>query len=224
VCGNMGWVKTPWDNSVTGRMGRMCALATALIVGLSGCVDPNSQLETTPPVEDPLVETAPLTDEEVEEDVIVEKIVYASVEECLQGNWDVNNEVFGEFFAQTDERVVAIDVSGLATMTIEDDTYRMFFEEWEIRYDTGEPIFLVSRSGNETVQFAITPDGVMEIVDRDDQVVLELFSVIGGDDGDVVAIATNDPGPLPFDGATLQCTADTLEVFVERESFLFDRR
>ena len=199
-------------------------MVTALVaVAVSGCVDPNSQLATTPPVDDFVVETEPLSDDEVEEDVFFEDIVFDSVEECLQGNWEVNNDAFGHFFARTDERVVTIDVSGLAAMVIEDDTYRMFFDSWSIQYDTGDPTFLITRDGNDTAQFVVTEDGAMEFVDQDDQVILELFSIVGGDGG-AIAIATNDPGPLPLEGSTLQCTGPTLEVFVEQESFLFDRR
>ena len=220
----MGRVKMAPGDSVTTRLRGFVVVGIATVVGLAGCVDPNSQLATTPPADDFVVETAPLTDDDVEEEVVLEDIVFDSVEECLQGNWEVNNEAFGHFFARTDERVVTINVSGLATMVIEDDTYRMFFDTWSIQYDTGDPTFLITRTGNDTVQFVITPDGAMEFVEQDDQVALELFSIIGGGDGDAIAIATNDPGPLPLDGSTLQCTGPSLEVFVEQESFLFDRR
>ena len=220
----MGRVKMAPSDSVTARLGGLVVVGLAAVWGLAGCVDPNTQLATTPPIDEFMVETAPLSDDDVEEEVVVEDIVFDSVEECLQGNWEVNNEAFGHFFARTDERVVTIDVSGLATMAIDDDTFRMFFENWSIQYDTGDPTFLITRSGNETVQFVITPDGAMEFVEQDDQIVLELFSIIGGGDGEAIAIATNDPGPLPLEGSTLQCTAATLEVFVEQESFLFDRR
>jgi hypothetical protein len=220
----MGRVKTPRHDSATVHRGSVCALAFALALGLTGCIDPNSQFAATPPVDDFVVETEPLADDAVEEEVSVDEIVYASVEECLQGNWEVNNEAFGEFFAQTDERVVSIDVSGLATMAIEGDTYRMFFENWSIQYDTGDPTFLLARAGSETVQFSITPDASIEFVEQDDQIVLEFFSIVGGGDGEAIAIATSDPGPLPLDGSTLQCTHSSLEVFVEQESFFFDRR
>ena len=193
-------------------------------MGVSGCIDPQMQLATTPPAEDPVIETAPLSDDEVEEDVDFEEIVFGSVEECLQGNWEVDNDAFGQFFAQTDDRVAAIDVDGLATMTIENGTYRMFFDEWDIRYDTGEPTFLITRNGNETVQFVVNQDGVMEVVERDDQINIELFSIVGDGDGEAIAISINDPGPLPLEGATLQCTGETLEAFVDLESFLFVRR
>ena len=220
----MGRVTPLGHDVVTTRMGRIAAVVFAGVVLLSGCIDPNTQLATTPPVEDTLIETAPLSDDEVEEEVVVEDVVFDSVEECLQGNWELNNEAFGHFFARTDERVVSIDVSGLGTMAIEGDGFRMFFDNWSIQYDTGDPTFLITRTGNETVQFVITSDGAMEFVEQDDQVVLELFSILGGGDGDAVAIATNDPGPLPLEGSTLQCTGPSLEVFVEQESFLFDRR
>jgi hypothetical protein len=199
-------------------------VAVAISLALTGCVDPNSQFMTTPPVDDPLIETSPLADDEVEEEVFVDEVFFDSIEECLQGNWEVNNDQFGAFFAGTDERVVSIDVSGLATMTIDADTYRMFFDNWGIQYDTGDPTFLISRTGNETVQFVVTEDGALEVVERDDQIALEFFSIITGGDGEAIAIATNDPGPLPLEGSTLQCTGSTLEVFVEQESFLFDRR
>lgn len=208
---------------VSSPMVRGVAVVGALTLGLSGCVDPSSQLATTPPADDPLVETMPLSDDEVEEDIPVVEIVFDTIEECLQGNWQINNDAFGDFFARTDERVVNINVAGLATMTIEDDTYRMFFDNWAIQYDTGDPTFLISRDGSETVQFVITADNVMEVAQADDQINLELFSIIGGGDGEGIAIATSDPGPLPLDGATLQCTGSALEVFVEQESFLFDR-
>lgn len=223
-CGNMGRVRRAPDDLVTARMNGLVAVGIAAVVGLVGCVDPNTQLAATPPVDEFVVETAPLTDDEVEEEVILEDIVFASTEECLQGNWEVNNDAFGHFFARTDERVVTINVSGLATMVIEDDSYRMFFDSWSVQYDTGDPTFLISRDGSDTAQFVIGPDGVMEFVEQDDQVVLELFSIIGGGDGEAIAIATSDPGPLPLDGATLQCTGPSLEVFVDQESFLFDRR
>ncbi len=208
---------------VSSPMVRGVAVVGALTLGLSGCVDPSSQLATTPPADDPLVETMPLSDDEVEEDIPVVEIVFDTIEECLQGNWQINNDAFGDFFARTDERVVNINVAGLATMTVEDDTYRMFFDNWAIQYDTGDPTFLISRDGSETVQFVITADNVMEVAQADDQINLELFSIIGGGDGEGIAIATSDPGPLPLDGATLQCTGSALEVFVEQESFLFDR-
>ena len=208
---------------VSSPMVRGLAVVGALTLGLSGCVDPSSQLATTPPADDPLVETMPLSDDEVEEDIPVVEIVFDTIEECLQGNWQINNDAFGDFFARTDERVVNINVAGLATMTVEDDTYRMFFDNWAIQYDTGDPTFLISRDGSETVQFVITADNVMEVAQTDDQINLELFSIIGGGDGEGIAIATSDPGPLPLDGATLQCTGSALEVFVEQESFLFDR-
>jgi hypothetical protein len=222
----MGRVKTPRRHLPANRVRVVGAVAVAVVValGLSGCIDPNSQFATTPPVDDFVVETEPLPDDAVEEEVIVEDIVYANVEECLQGNWEINNEAFGEFFARTDERVVSITVSGLATMAIEGDSYRMFFEEWSIQYDTGDPTFLLARAGNETVQFSITPDGAMEFLEQDDQIVLEFFSIVDGGDGEAIAIATSEPGPLPLDGSTLQCTGASLEVFVEQESFFFDRR
>ena len=223
-CGNMGRVTPLGHDVVTTRIGGLVSLAIAVGLGLAGCVDPESQLVTTAPVDDTLIETAPLPDDDVEEEFVVDEIVYASVEECLQGNWEVNNEAFGHFFARTDERVVTINVSGLATMAVENDGYRMFFDNWSIQYDTGDPTFLITRTGNESVQFVITPDSAMEFVEQDDQVVLELFSILGGGDGDAVAIATNDTGPLPMEGSILQCTSATLEVFVEQESFLFDRR
>ena len=202
---------------------RVVASVIALAVGLSGCSGQGPQLVTTPPVEDPVVETAPLSDDDFEEEVIVEDIVYDSLEECLQGSWAIDNVAFGQFFAQSDDRIVAIDVEGVASMAIEGDTFRMFFEEWDIRYDTGDPTFLISRNGNETVQFAITPDNVVEVVERDDQILLELFSIVGAGDGEGIAIATNDPGALPIEGSTLQCTSASLEVFVEQNSFLFVR-
>jgi hypothetical protein len=224
-CGNMGRVKRVVGHSMTRSLSRSAAgVAVAISLVLTGCVDPNSQFVTTSPVEDPLIETSPLSDDEVEEEVIVEAVLFDSIEECLQGNWEVNNDEFGAFFAQTDERVVSIDVSGLATMTIDDDTYRMFFDNWGIQYDTGDPTFLISRSGNETVQFVVTDDGTLEVVERDDQIALEFFSIITGGDGEAIAIATTDPGPLPLEGSTLQCTGSTLEIFLEQESFLFDRR
>ena len=202
---------------------RVVASVIALAVGLSGCSGQRPQLVTTPPVEDPVVETAPLSDDDFEEEVIVEDIVYDSIEECLEGSWAIDNVAFGQFFAQSDDRIVAIDVEGVATMAIEGDTFRMFFEEWDIRYDTGDPTFLISRNGNETIQFVVTPDNVFEVVERDDQILLELFSIVGAGDGEGIAIATNDPGPLPLEGATLQCTSAALEVFVEQDSFLFVR-
>jgi hypothetical protein len=223
-CGNMGRVKTPWQHLEHATKWSFFSLGIAFTIVVSGCIDPNSQLITTPPVEDPVIETAPLSDDDVEEEGIAEEVVFASIQECLQGNWEVNNDAFAEFFAETDDRVVAIDVEGLATMTIENGTYRMFFTEWDIRYDTGDPTFLESREGNETVQFVVSPDGVVEVVERDDQIIIELFSIVGEGDGEAIAIATNDPGPLPLDGSTLQCTATTLQVFVEQESFFFDRR
>ena len=198
--------------------------AVATLLALTGCVNSGSQLVTTAPLEEPLFETPPLADDAVEEEVIVEEVFFDSIEECLQGNWEVNNDQFGAFFAGTDERVVTINVSGLATMTIDDDTYRMFFDDWSIQYDTGDPTFLLSRTGNETVQFVVTEDGALEVLERDDQIALEFFSIISGGDGEAIAIATNDPGPLPLEGATLQCAGSSLEVFVEQESFLFDRR
>jgi hypothetical protein len=174
-------------------------------------------------VEEPVAETAPVPEDAVEEEVVVEQVVFDSVDECLQGNWEINNEAFADFFARTDDRVVSVNVSGLATMTVDGDTYRMFFEEWSIQYDTGDPTFLISRNGSETVQFAMTPDSALDVVEQDDQVTLELFSIIEGGDGEAIAIATNDPGPLPLDASTLQCSPTTLEVFVEQESFLLDR-
>lgn len=192
-------------------------------VSLTGCVEPGEQLMTTLPGDDFVVETQPVADEELEEEVVLDEVVFATVEECLQGNWEVNNEAFGAYFAQGDDRVVDIDVAGLATLTIEDDTYRMFFEDWGIRYETGDPLFLLNRNGNETVQFEVTPEGVLEVLERDDQIVLEFFSLVGDDGFELIAIATNDPGPLPIDGATLQCTANTLQVFVDGANFSFDR-
>jgi len=200
------------------------ALSVALLVGVSACADTSQQLVTTPPVDDTVIETPPLTDDDLDEEVMADDVVFETVEKCLQGNWEVNNEAFGQYFADNDDRVVTIDVDGLATMTIEDATYRMFFDEWDIRYDTGDPSFLISRNGNETVQFAITEGRVLEVVERDDQVIIELFSIVGGGDGDAVAISTNDPGPLPLDGASLECSGTTLQVSVEGESFVFDRR
>jgi len=217
-------VETPWRNRKGSSRWSFCALGVGLSLALSGCIDPGAQLATTPPVEDPVIETAPLTDDDVEEEVIPEDIVFASVEECLQGNWEVNNEAFAEYFAATDDRVVEIDVGGLATMTIEEDTYRMFFTDWDIRFETGDPTFLISRTGSETVQFVVVDDSVFEVVERDDQIIIELFSIVGGGDGEAIAIATNDPGPLPLEGSTLQCTGPTLEIVVDQASILFDRR
>ena len=223
-CGKMGQVTSLWHEVPTTRIAGIVAVVFAGGMVLSGCIDPNTQLATTPPVEDTLIETAPLSDDDVEDNVVVGDIVFDTAEECLQGNWELNNEAFGDFFARTDERVVSIDVSGLGTMAIEGDGYRMFFDNWSIQYDTGDPTFLITRTGNETVRFVITSDGAMEFVEQDDQVALELFSILDGGDGDAIAIATNDPGPLPLEGSTLQCTGPTLEVFVEQESFFFDRR
>ena len=221
----MGRVKKVVSQSMTRVLSRgAVGIAAAISLALTGCVNPNSQLMTTPPVDDTIIETTPLADDEVEEEVLVEEVLFDSIEECLQGNWEINNDQFGAFFAQTDDRVVSIDVSGLATMIIDDDTYRMFFENWGIQYDTGDPTFLISRAGSETVQFVITEDGALQVVERDDQIALEFFSIITGGDGEAIAIATSDPGPLPLEGSTLQCTGSTLEVFIEQESFVFDRR
>ena len=223
-CGNMGRVRQVVTDSMTRGFSHSAVVALAISMAVAGCVDPGLQFVATAPVEDPLVETAPLTDDDVEEEVIVDEVLFDSIGECLQGNWELSNEEFGAFFAHLDERVVSIDVSGLATMTIDEDIYRMFFENWSIQYDTGDPTFLISRSGSETVQFLITPDGALEVVARDDLITLELFSIVDGGDGEAIAIATSDPGPLPLAESTLQCSADTLEAFVEQESFLFDRR
>lgn len=206
------------------RFWQVVSVTAAVTLVLSGCADSGTQVVTTPPVEDPVIETPPLTDDDLEEEVVVEDLVFDSLDECLQGNWAVDNESFGEYFRQTDERVVDIDVTGLATLTVEDDTYRMFFTDWEIRFDTGEPTFLISRNGNEAVQFVINDDSVLEVVERDDQVTLDEFSIVGSGDTEAIGIASSRPGPLPLEGATFQCTGTTLEVFVELDSFLLNRR
>jgi len=201
----------------------MPTVIVAVALAVSGCVDSATQLQTTPPVDDFAIETPPLTDADLEADLSYDDLVFDSVEDCLQGSWSIDNEAYGAFFARNDDRVVSIDVSGLVTLTVELDTYRMFFTDWSIQYETGEPSFLIKRSGTETVQFVVTSDGVLEVVTRDDQIVLELFSLIPGGDGEAVGIATNDPGPLPLEGSVLECSAETLEVFVELDSFLFTR-
>jgi hypothetical protein len=219
----MGQVTTR-NSSMARRLVSILSLTAAVTWGVSGCVDPGTQLATTPPVDDFVLETPPLTEEELEEDAVADDVVFGSIEECLQGNWEVDNGGFAQFFVATDDRVQEIDVTGLATMTIENDTYRMFFTEWNIQFDTSDPTFLISRSGNETVQFLVDDAGVLTVVERDDQVTVEEFNIVRGGDGDAIPIASSRQGPLPLEGAGLQCTGTTLEVSVESDSFVFNRR
>ena len=63
----MGRVKMAPGDSVTTRLRGFVVVGIATVLGLAGCVDPNSQLATTPPADDFVVETAPLTDDDVED-------------------------------------------------------------------------------------------------------------------------------------------------------------
>lgn len=198
------------------------ALALCAILPLVGCVMPVVPLVETAPFVDSDLETPPAPDPDPLEEAVVDEVVVDSLPECLQGNWVVDNDVFADFFARTDDRVTTIEVSGVATVLIEGSQLRMFFDEWDIRYETGDPSFLLARAGNETVDFVIRDDDVFEVVERDNQIVFGMFSLMSGD-GEGVGIATTDPGYLPFDGAALACTAATLTVDVAGEPFVLNR-
>jgi hypothetical protein len=180
----------------------------------------------------PLVETAPFVDSDLEtppapdpdplEEAVFDEVVFDSLPECLQGNWAVDNDAFADFFARTDDRVTTIEVSGVATVLIEGSQLRMFFDEWDIRYETGDPAFLIARARNENIDFLIRDGDEFEVVERDNQIVFGIFSLMSGD-GEGVGITTTDPGYLPFDGAALACTAATLTVDVAGEPFVLNR-
>jgi hypothetical protein len=200
----------------------IAGLGLMAVVVLSGCVPPGSGPVDTMPFVDSEIETPPAPDPDPIEEAVVDEVVFGSLSECLEGNWAVDNDAFAQFFAQTDDRVTSIDVSGVATIAVEGSRFRMFFDDWDIRYDTGEPSFLLVRGGNETVDFVLGDEDQLEVVERDDQIVFEMFALLGGD-GEGVAIATNDPGFLPFDGATLACTASAVSVTVDGEAFILNR-
>jgi hypothetical protein len=197
----------------------MAVPGLVLVVALVGCVAPGDSLMETPPLPDVGIETLPAPDPI--EDAVGDEVVFDSLQECLEGYWVVDNDSFADFFVSTDDRVTNILMSGFASLTVEGNQFRMFFEEWDIQYETGDPSFLVVRDGNETVDFALQ-DAVLEVVERDDQIVFEMFTLQPGD-GEAIAIATNDPGFLPLDGATLDCTTKTLVVEVDGGMFFFTR-
>lgn len=197
-----------------------CTLVAAF--ALAGCQDSFNETLTTPPFEGPLVETPPAPDPEPGDEAVFDEVVFDSTAQCLDGNWSANNEAYGNFFAQTDDDIIAVSVDGLATMTIDEDTFRVFFNEWDIRYDTGEPSFLITRNGNETVQFFLTDEDVLEVVERENAISLQMFSLIGGD-GEALEMATDEADSLPMDGATVVCAASALEVYVDGQPFIFDR-
>ena len=187
----------------------LCVTVMMVGAGLSGCDVPTPM---APPAEEPeiIVETPPAPDPDPEEEAVVQEVFYATTSECMAGNWVVDNDIYGLFFQANDQRVSAIEVRGMATMTVEGSQFRMFFEEWEIRYDTGEPAFLEVRNGSETVDFQLDSANVVSVTEREDETSYELFSLIG-EAGDLVAIASTDPGYLDIEGATVTCTGDLLE-------------
>jgi hypothetical protein len=192
-----------------GKYGLAVAAALVVVSSLAGCDIP-TPMAVEPAEPEPIIETPPAPDPEPEEEVVVEEVSYASTLECMAGNWQVDNDTYGLFYQANDRRVSAIEVRGVATMTIEGTQFRMFFEEWEIRYDTGEPSFLEVRNGNETVDFALSAEDVFELVDREDETIFELFSLVG-EGGDLVAIASTDPGFLEVDASTVTCNSTVLE-------------
>jgi hypothetical protein len=196
-------------NEVTVKRWGSLAVAVMMLGGLSGCEIPTPMAVSAEEPE-PFIETPPAPDPEPEEEVVVEEVFYASTAECMAGNWAVDNDTYGLFFQANDRRISAIEVRGSATMTIEGTQFRMFFEEWEIRYDTGEPAFLEVRNGSETVEFELGAGDVLTVVDREDETSFELFSLVGAD-GDLVGIASTDPGYLDLEGTSLTCTSDVLE-------------
>ncbi len=199
--------------------GGVALVASSLLV--TGCVAPSDGFVETLPAPDPGIETPPAPDPEptAEEG---DEVVFDSTQECLEGNWMLDNDKYAAFYVGYREGVSFVSASGLATFTVDDEKYRMFFDDWEIRYtDAGDQRIEV-RNGSETVIYDLVPIDTIVVAEREEEIDLGVFSLVGGD-GDPVALASSEQAFLPLDDAFLRCTASTLDAVTDFGTFSFGR-
>jgi len=200
----------------------LAGVVASVMCVVSGCVGSGIERSVPAAITEDFIETPPAPDPDPAEQVEAKEVAYSSTSECVRGNWVVDNEAFAEFFVRQDDRVVSAVADGLATVTFDEAGYRMYFDDFDIRYTTGDPEFLLSRAGNETAEIIIESGDVLGVVARDDQITLGLFSLIG-EEGDAIAMAVRDPGFFPFDGARLVCGERELEVHARGDVFVLNR-
>ena len=199
--------------------GIVALVGVSLVV--TGCVAPANGFVETLPAPDPGIETPPAPDPEPSADD-VDEVVFDSTQECFVGNWALDNDAYALFFAGFQEELSLVSVNGLATLTVDGETYRMFFDDWEIRYTDAGKQRVEVRNGRETVDYDLAAIDTIIIVEREDEVDRGLFS-LDGEDGDPVALASDEAGYLPLDDAVLRCTATTLDAVTEFGTFSFGR-
>jgi hypothetical protein len=221
---NFGMVSLGSGARTSPRPGRRGGAVVALLVAglvLSGCAAPTNGFVETLPAPDPGIETPPAPDPEPSAEG-VDDVVFESTQECLVGNWVVNNDTYAVYFSGNQEELSEVSVEGLATFTVDEEKYRMFFDDWEIRYTDASKKRVEVRNGSETVDYDLVAIDTIIVVEREDEIDRGLFS-LDAEDGDPVALASDEVGYLPLDEAVLRCSATTLDVVTEFGTFSFGR-